>query len=408
MRFRIAGFSAWSPWHHTSKVYPGQVVVDPYYPVFDFDKLSGVTGPRPAMLETEYAYRRPNGEHVTETDSRRLEVLGYTETSFSGLPLSEIMNFADRLEYMPLVLASFTTPNDPVVQELAGRVSGRADGAAAAFHNADAVKFLRSLYECLADNRVAYQSPPSYVNGAQFGQHVKYGRDVLRNHAGTCIDLAILWGSTCEAVGLRPVLIVIPGHCFPAVYLPDGQLVAIEATGVGKCNFDKAVEIGNQELQKARQGESIQVDIMALRKAGIQSLDLPTVSPNFLTESGYRFDAHPQRRLVQADDNGPAPESPSIVGVWGFTGELPLGNADLGLALNAQGKMAFVIITQGADGQKNQVKSVGHWQISENLLVLTDENSTLRFEFRFTGDQLSVYFPGLKSTVNFHRVQSNS
>jgi len=408
VRFRIAGLSAWSPWHNTSKVYPGQVVVDPYYPVFDFDKLSGVTGPRPAMLETEYEYRRPNGEKVTESDSRRLEVLGYNQTIFSGLPLSEIMNFADRLEYMPPVLASFTTPNDPVIQELAGRVSGRADGAAAAFHNADAVKFLRSLYETLADNGVAYQSPPSYVNGAQFGQHIKYGRDVLRNHAGTCIDLAILWASTCEAVGLRPMLVVIPGHCFLAVYLPEGQLVAIEATGVGKCNFDKALEIGNQELQQARQGESIQVDIMTLRKAGIQSLDLPNASPTFLTELGYRFDVKSQQRATHADGNGQTQTTPSIAGVWTFTGQLPIGTADLGLALAPQGKMAFVIITQGANGEKNQVKSVGQWQISDNQLVLSDENGTQRFQFRFQGDQLSVYFPGLKSTVNFHRMQTNS
>jgi hypothetical protein len=416
VRFRIAGFSAWSQWRHSSKVYPGQVVVDAYYPVFDFDKLNVVTGPRPAMLEVEYEYRRPNGEKVTESDSRRLEILGYNQTIFSGLPLSEIMNFADRLEYMPAVLASFTTPGDPVIQELAGRVSGRAGGAAAAFNNSDAVKFLRSMYEFLADNRVAYQSPPSFVHGSQFGQHVKYGRDVLRNHAGTCIDLAILWASTCEAVGLRPVLIVIPGHCFPAVYLPEGQLVAIEATALGKCNFEKAVEIGNQEFQQSKQGESIVADISVLRKAGIQSLDLPLLPHGFLTDLGYRFDPKPHtqnaapQRTAQADGDGnhQTQSTGSVVGVWEFTGQLAAGNADLGLALNPQGKMAFVIIMQGANGQQNQLKSVGHWQISDNLLVLTDENGTQRFPFRIQGDQLSVYFPGLKSTVLFHRVQTNS
>jgi hypothetical protein len=415
VRFRIAGFSAWSPWRHTSKVYPGQLVVDAYYPVFDFDKLSGVTGNRPAMLETEYEYRRPNGDKVTESDSRRLDVLGYNQTIFSGLPLSDIMNFADRLEYMPAVLASFTTPSDSVIQELAGRISGRADGAAASYNNADAMKFLRSLYEFLSDNKVAYQSPPSYVNGAQFGQHVKYGRDVLRNHAGTCIDLAILWGSTCEAVGLRPVLVVIPGHCFPAVYLPEGQLVAIEATGVGKCNFDKALEIGNKELADARQGESIQADIMALRKAGVQGLDLP-VTTNSLSELGYRFDVQTQpqegtrQRYVQTGDspNRQTRSSGSVVGVWGFTGQLPVGKVDLGLALNRQGKMAFVIIRPDANGQPLQLKSMGSWQISDNQLVLTDEEGTQSFPFQMQKDELSIYFPGFKSTIVFHRVQTNS
>jgi hypothetical protein len=147
---------------------------------------------------------------------------------------------------------------------------------------------------------------------------------------------------------------------------------------------------------------------MALRKGGIQSFDLPTASPTFLTELGYHFDAKSQQRATYADASGQTQTTPSIVGAWSFTGQLPIGNADLGLALTPQGKMAFVIITQGANGERSQVKSVGQWQISDNLLVLSDENGTQRFQFRFQGNQLSVYFPGLKSTVNFHRMQTNS
>lgn len=416
VRFRVAGFSSWSQWHHTSKVFPGQTVVDPYYPVFDLDKVNVLTGTRPAMLEIEYEYRRPNGEKVAESDSRRLDVLGCNQTIFSGLPISEVMNFADRLEYMPAVLASFTTPSDPVIQELAGRVSGRAEGAAAAFNNADAVKFLRAMYGFLVDNRVSYQSPPSYVNGGQFGQHIKYGRDVLRNHAGTCVDLAVLWASTCEAVGLRPVLIVIPGHCFPAVYLPEGQLVAIEATGVGKCDFDKAIEIGNKELQQARQGESIIVDVPTLRKAGIESLDLPVLSHSFLTDMGYRFDvkprvqnAGPRNQVVQTNDEQPnrneTQAAPSVVGVWGFTGQLGQANVDLGLALTAEGRMAFVMNTQGANGQPVQVKSVGQWQLEGNVLVVTDQTGTNRFAYELQGGELVITFPRLNARVHFHRVQ---
>jgi hypothetical protein len=417
VRFRIAGFSSWSQWHQTSKVYPGQTVVDPYYPVFDLDKLNVLTGPRPVMLEIEYEYRRPNGEKVAESDSRQMELLGCNQTIFSGVANSEIMSFADRLEYIPAVLASFTTPNDPVIQELAGRVSGRAGGAAAAVSNADAAKFLRATYELLAENGIAYQSPPSYVNGTQFGQHIKYGRDVLRNHAGTCIDLAVLWASTCEAVGLRPVLVVIPGHCFPAVYLPEGQLVAIEATGVGKCNFDKAIEIGTKELQQAKQSDSIVVDIIALRKAGIQSLDLPNISPNFLTESGYSFDPKPQvltvppeTRMVQtgnSDQQQPtsARSAGQIVGVWEYKGQLGNQEVDLGLCLRAEGRMAFVMVTKGADGQPAQLKSVGQWQTEGWDLILTDDSGTNRFKYRLVGEQLAIQFRGQEKAILFHRVQ---
>jgi hypothetical protein len=409
VRFRIAGFTAWSPWRHTSKIYPGQVVVDPYYPVFDFEKLNGVTGPRPAMLETEYEYSRPDGQKVAESDSRKLDILGYNETIFSGLPLSEIMNFADRMEYMPAVLASFTTSSDPVIQQLAGRVSGRAGGAAAAAHNEDAVKFLRAFNDFLAQNKVAYQTPPSFVHGEQFGQHIKYGRDVLHNHAGTCIDLAILWASTCEAVGLRPVLVVIPSHCFPAVYLPEGQLVAIESTAVGHVPFEKVIELGTQDLQKAQQGDSIIVDISSMRKAGIQSLDLPAISSTFLADEGYRFDAQPQRVVSQEGDNGQtqAQAAPSIIGVWEYQGPTPVGNVDVGLALKEDGRMGFAIIMQ-ADGQQKQFKSSGTWRVTDNTLVTSDQTGTKSFQFQFRGGQLSVYCPGLQTWVNFHRVQTNS
>jgi hypothetical protein len=415
VRFRIDGFSGWSQWHHTSKVYPGQTVVDPYFPVFDLDKLNVLTGPRPAMVQIEYEYRRPNGEKVAESDSRQIELLGCNQTIFSGLASSEILNFADRLEYMPAVLASFTTPSDPVIQELAGRISGRAGGAGAAYTNADAVKFLRSLYEFQVDNGLSYQSPPSYVNGTQFGQHIKYGRDVLRNHAGTCVDLAILWASACEAVGLRPVLVVIPGHCFPAVYLPQGQLVAIEATGVGKCNFDKAVEIGDKELQQAQQGESIIVDLQTLRKAGIQSLDLPQISPNFLTESGYRFDvkppvqnAGPQTQTVQTDNGQQHTNSgrsaSSVIGLWEYTGKLGAQDVDLGLCLRAEGRMAFVMVTKGANGQPVQMKSVGQWHVEGWDLVLIDQDGTTRLKYWMVGDQLAIQFAGQSNGVLFHHV----
>jgi hypothetical protein len=414
VRFRVAGFSAWSPWHQTSKVYPGQAVIDPYYPVFDFEKIGGLTSPRPAMLETEYEYVRPNGEKVTESDSRRLEIMGNNETIFTGLRASESLSWADRMEYMPAVLASFTTPADPVIQQLAGRVAGRAGGANAAADDKEAIKFMRTFYEFLTQNKVAYQTPPTVFHGEQFVQHIKYPRDVLRNHAGTCVDLAIMWASTCEAVGLHAELVVIPGHCFPVIYLPNGQTnIAIEATAVGQTTFEKAAEIGSQRLQQARQGEAIFVNILAMRKAGIESVDLPAVAPNFLTDEGYHFEAQPQQRqqhVAQEGDNSRSqtPAAPSVVGVWEFEGQTPVGNAQIGLALKEDGRMGFAMILQANDGQRKEFKSSGNWRITNGLLVTTDQTGTHSFQFQFRGEELLVYCSGLQSWVNFHRMQPNS
>ena len=411
VRFRIAGFSSWSPWHRASKVYPGQAVIDPYYPVFDFEKLNGITSPRPAMLETEYEYCRPDGEKVTQSDSRRLDIMGNNETIFSGLRASETLNWADRMEYMPVILASFTTPSDPVIQQLAGRVAGRTGGANAAADTDAAIKFLQAFWDFLSENKLAYQTPPGLFHGEQQGQHVKYPRDVLRNHAGTCIDLAIMWASTCEAVGLHAQLVCIPAHCFPVITLPNGTTVAIESTVMGHTTLLEATKLGQQDLQKAQQGDSIFVDIQAMRKAGFESADLPAVSPTFLTDEGYHFEPQLQQQQANAgqeNGNNQSQAAPSLVGVWEFRGQLSVGSTFIGVALLQDGRMSSIAIIEKADGQRTQLKSTGTWQVHDNILVLTDQNGPMEFQFQFRGDELLIYHPRLQTWLAFHHPQPTS
>ena len=105
---------------------------------------------------------------------------------------------------------------------------------------------MRELYEILRANDFTYQHPPALSDkqlsfDIQRVQNVKFPRDVIRDRSGTCIDLAILYASMVNAVGLEPHLALIPGHCFPVVRLPGGQLVAVEATGLaGGLRFGSA------------------------------------------------------------------------------------------------------------------------------------------------------------------------
>lgn len=423
VRFRIAGYSHWSRWHRAGKVFPGQTVVDPFFPVFDLDKLNGLTGSRPAVLEVEFEYRLPNGERVSETDSRQLQILGRNETIFSGLAYPEVLTFEDRYEFLPAVLASFTTPNDPVIQQLAGRMSGRANGVGAAFTDKEAVAFLRALWDFMVENRIAYQSPPSYVNGARFGQHIKYGRDVLQNRAGTCIDLAILWASTCEAVGLGPVLVLVPGHCFPAVQLPSGQLLAIESTGIGKIEFEQAVEVGLKELAEARQGQSMLIDIRDWRKAGVQCLDLPNVGHNFLTDLGYRFDAgasddqpvvqnahHPPReeqvRPIPPEPDRRRPNLPEqFVGMWGFSGQDHTAAVQIGLVLQADGGFGYAMKVASANGQVQEFQDTGRWSVSGNQFVFETSQGVDHCNFEVRDGRLFIYFPKVNMTFGFVRMK---
>ena len=107
---------------------------------------------------------------------------------FSSLKPTEISGFADQFDCAPALLTSMTTPADPVVQQLAGRINGMAAesfGRSIAATSADehCVAYMSAVWQFLKSNRVAYQSPPGMLTQGNAGQHIKYARDVLRNRA---------------------------------------------------------------------------------------------------------------------------------------------------------------------------------------------------------------------------------
>lgn len=50
---------------------------------------------------------------------------------------------------------------------------------------------MKALLEMEIAHGISYQTPPSGETHCSFTQDVKFPRDVLRDKAGTCIDLAI-------------------------------------------------------------------------------------------------------------------------------------------------------------------------------------------------------------------------
>jgi hypothetical protein len=263
------------------------------------------------------------------SDSRTIQLLGRNEVVFSSRKAMDCGSWQDRFDYGPAILASFVTKDDPIVQQVAGWVSGQAGGVAANATDEKAITFLQALYQFMAANGIAYQTPPSGEFNGQFGQHIKYGRDVLQNRAGTCVDLAIFYGSVCEAVGLDPVLFLIPGHCFPSVRLPrSGRLWAVETTGVGRASFKQVSERGLQEVQEARQkGLLYEVDIVKLHNTGIYGLQLPALPPSTLTDWGIR--------PVTASSASSSTIPSWIAGAWKCDNKL--GDKQIQLVLNFGG-----------------------------------------------------------------------
>jgi hypothetical protein len=275
-----------------SVVMPQGAVVDCYYPLFS-SKVAQVKTRTPMQLSVKVEYKDAAGKTHTEERSERLALLGINQFQFSNLSEEEKTDsWFDTNNNAPLLAAYVTKIDDPVKQ-LAGYISEAAGGVAAEGKFEDGIKWLRAAYNTELLNNIVYQTPSSNaVDAGVFAQDIKYPRDVLRAKSGTCIDLAILYATLAESVGMHAYLMLVPGHCFSVINV-SGQMIAVENTGLGggnqRASFDQMVKYGMQEMQEyMKQGRYYLIDIDAQQGAGhIPSPELPTLESNFLTTCGF-------------------------------------------------------------------------------------------------------------------------
>jgi hypothetical protein len=212
-------------------------------------------------------------------------VLGSKQVIFSSMKYSLCEDFQDEYDYAPWFLPAFVTPNDPVIRQAAALVNhGQPGTGEVSLKDQEARKFLRGLYDFMVGNKFKYLNTEVYKIDGQSGQTINYARDVLRDKAGNCVDLAVFYASVCENVGLKPKLFLVPGHCFPGVTLPGGGLIPVEITGVSArgADFDKAVEMGVKELEKWRKEKKCyEVDVRRWHDQGVGCLELPGLSASF-------------------------------------------------------------------------------------------------------------------------------
>jgi hypothetical protein len=295
VRYRLANYSGWSPWSRTDTVYPSQIVSDVFYPVID-NKISELKGATPAQVEVEYEYLKPNGDKVTESDAQSVKILGMNEALWSSLEISPESTWYEVFRNGPMVLSTFTSAVDPVINDVVGMVSQATGGAGASIDDESALKFLGTLYNLFREN-IAYETTPGELQpDGLLHQHLKYGRDVLRSRSGTCVNLSILYASACEAAGLDPFIVVVPGHAFAGVKLPKSGLpVFIETTGCGggtketSMTFTQARESAYKTYLKWTEAGLIQeADIRTMRRDGVTPPELPATTDNPLKEWGIK------------------------------------------------------------------------------------------------------------------------
>jgi hypothetical protein len=372
VRFQVTGFSPdWGPWQRCPLVVPGQTVVDPWFPVLDVEKVARLEGARPVFLKAQYQYRRADGTLVDETETVGIQLLGRNLVEFGSEPKSA--------DLVPFVFASVVTYQDPVMQQLAGRICRRIGGSAASLDPRDALRYMEALYDFMGTH-IAYQTSPGDQVGGRLRQHVKFGRDVLTNHSGTCIDLAILFASACETVGLEPIVVLVPGHAFPAVKVGT-QIVPLESTMIGRAPFAAACKKGQEEWNEVatRKKPGIITFIKRARQAGLQPLELPTVAADWLAKICPEG-ARPTRVLARAGHG-------RLVGVWHATYRLGSETVRQTMTLKADGTCSCV----GRNQFGQQLRATGTYQYTDGVLTTQANGHVVRGTLRWIDDDRIAY-----------------
>lgn len=128
---------------------------------------------------------------------------------------------------LPEMLAAFATPNHPQISKILSSASKflenwTGDPSFDAYQslNPDRVrKQMAAIYEAIAELDIVYCSPPASFE--REGQRIRLCDTIFSQKLATCIDMALLYASCLEAVGLNPLIIVIKGHAFVGSWLID-------------------------------------------------------------------------------------------------------------------------------------------------------------------------------------------
>lgn len=129
------------------------------------------------------------------------------------------------LAYLPDMVAAFVQPNDPAVDRVLKQTAAllREHGKDPALDGYTqggpqrAWEFASAVWGAIASMRLDYALPPASFE--HHGQKIRSATHIADAGLGTCLDLALLFCSVIEQIGLNPLVVFTRGHAFAGVWL---------------------------------------------------------------------------------------------------------------------------------------------------------------------------------------------
>ncbi|MEO8617547.1 MAG: hypothetical protein ABI600_20620 [Luteolibacter sp.] len=287
--YQIPDYIPWTTEETHAEIPPGQTIVKLFYPQLP-SKVTQLANQTTATLETKIRWFDKPGEPHEEILRSNIELRGVNEVEYTDLPANELLTWYDMFISSPFV-AAMVTPNDPVVKEYAALLTQRTGGTTAGIAGGteEIVRVMKALYDYMCDSNMRYtsdQGVPSTIGDIHTTvQTVRMPRDVIITNQGLCIELALLWASVMEHLGLRTTVVFRPGHAFTLVWCGDGpqDFIPIECTAItpmavgakARVPFEDAVKMASQDLRE--QKYQIWLNVQQYQAQGFRPPELPAI-----------------------------------------------------------------------------------------------------------------------------------
>ena len=117
------------------------------------------------------------------------------------------------------ILSAYVQPNHPILREVLDEAVQilKNNGELVSLTGYQVGNHVRpmviAIYQAMVNRQITYSNPPASWD-LPGGQRIRNAQTILEEKVGTCLDTAVLFASLLEAVGLYPVIALIPGHAF--------------------------------------------------------------------------------------------------------------------------------------------------------------------------------------------------
>lgn len=118
---------------------------------------------------------------------------------------------------------------------------------------------------------MTYVMDPDVTAMTAFVQRTRLPGEVLSSTNAQCLEGTLTFATLMEAIGIKPIVVLVPGHAFIGWHTVDkdgtkGEPLFVETTMVGNYDFETALKVANNRVASEPQVRQLQDRRVELRR----------------------------------------------------------------------------------------------------------------------------------------------